>query len=156
MVSKMPTQLRYRVISGFFNPNTQEANKAISSSSGYLSTDNVGLLGSHGAIGLPLLATLMAWGRNGLTERLEKSMELSQQLWQQLENHPNTIVFGPSVTGVILWRAKNARDTLALFSSLPSGSASATKLNGFDWIRHVAANPQADIDKLWSAINKIL
>ena len=139
-----------------FFRSTQEANRTISSSSGYLSTDNVGLLGSHGAIGLPLLATLIAWGRNGLTERLEKSMELSQQLWQQLENHPNIKVFGPPVTGVILWRAKNAKDTRTLFSSLPSGSASATKLNGFDWIRHVAANPQADIDKLWSAINKIL
>mgnify|MGYP001281382184 FL=1 len=42
--------------------DTQSANRTISANSGYLSSANVGLLGSHGAIGLPLFATLMALG----------------------------------------------------------------------------------------------
>ena len=43
------------------------ANKTISATSGYLTTENVGILGSHGAIALPLMATLIAWGKTGFT-----------------------------------------------------------------------------------------
>ena len=109
--------------------DTQSANKTISANSGYLSSANVGLLGSHGAIGLPLLATLMAWGKQGLIGRLEKTMELSVQLWTSLQNNPNVIVFDQPVTGVILWRPKDNIDTKELFTKMPIGSASLVTLN---------------------------
>ena len=136
--------------------DTESANKTISANSGYLSSANVGLLGSHGAIGLPLLATLMAWGKQGLIKRLEKTMELSVQLWNNLQNHPKVIVFDQPVTGVILWRLKDNTDTKKLFIQLPNGSASLVTLNDKYWIRHVAANPQADVKALWKCIEKAL
>ena len=136
--------------------DTQSANKTISANSGYLSSANVGLLGSHGAIGLPLLATLMAWGKQGLIGRLEKTMELSVQLWTSLQNNPNVIVFDQPVTGVILWRPKHNIDTKELFTKMPIGSASLVTLNDKYWIRHVAANPQADVKALWKCIEKAL
>ena len=136
--------------------DTESANKTISANSGYLSSANVGLLGSHGAIGLPLLATLMAWGKQGLIKRLEKTMELSVQLWTDLQNHPKVIVFDQPVTGVILWRLKDNTDTKKLFIKLPNGSASLVTLNDKYWIRHVAANPQADVKALWKCIEKAL
>jgi len=136
--------------------DTQSANKTISANSGYLSSANVGLLGSHGAIGLPMLATLMAWGKQGLIERLEKTMELSVQLWTSLQNNPNVIVFDQPVTGVILWRPKDNIDTKELFTKMPIGSASLVTLNDKYWIRHVAANPQADVKALWKCIEKAL
>ena len=136
--------------------DTQSANKTISANSGYLSSANVGLLGSHGAIGLPLLATLMAWGKQGLIGRLEKTMELSVQLWTSLQNNPNVIVFDQPVTGVILWRPKDNIDTKELFTKMPIGSASLVTLNDKYWIRHVAANPQADVKALWKCIEKAL
>ena len=136
--------------------DTQSANRTISANSGYLSSANVGLLGSHGAIGLPLLATLMAWGKQGLIGRLEKTMELSVQLWTSLQNNPNVIVFDQPVTGVILWRPKDNIDTKELFTKMPIGSASLVTLNDKYWIRHVAANPQADVKALWKCIEKAL
>ncbi|MBT5913308.1 MAG: aminotransferase class V-fold PLP-dependent enzyme [Rhodospirillaceae bacterium] len=136
--------------------DTQSANKTISANSGYLSSANVGLLGSHGAIGFPLLATLMAWGKQGLIGRLEKTMELSVQLWTSLQNNPNVIVFDQPVTGVILWRPKDNIDTKELFTKMPIGSASLVTLNDKYWIRHVAANPQADVKALWKCIEKAL
>ena len=136
--------------------DTQSADKTISANSGYLSSANVGLLGSHGAIGLPLLATLMAWGKQGLIGRLEKTMELSVQLWTSLQNNPNVIVFDQPVTGVILWRPKDNIDTKELFTKMPIGSASLVTLNDKYWIRHVAANPQADVKALWKCIEKAL
>ena len=139
-----------------FFRDTESANKTISANSGYLSSANVGLLGSHGAIGLPMLATLMAWGKQGLIERLEKTMELSVQLWTSLQNNPNVIVFDQPVTGVILWRPKDNIDTKELFTKMPIGSASLVTLNDKYWIRHVAANPQADVKALWKCIEKAL
>ena len=83
-------------------------------------------------------------------------MELSVQLWNDLQNHPKVIVFDQPVTGVILWRLKDNTDTKKLFIQLPNGSASLVTLNDKYWIRHVAANPQADVKALWKCIEKAL
>ena len=132
------------------------ANKTISATSGYLTTENVGILGSHGAIALPLMATLIAWGKTGLIERLERSMELSIQLWQRLTEHSELIVFNKPTTGVILWRLNTHNQTKELFSLLPTGSASFIEYKNQFWIRNVAANPSMDIEFLWKNIDLAL
>jgi L-2,4-diaminobutyrate decarboxylase len=45
--------------------DTAAAHAAISFGGAYLAVPNVGVLGSHGATEVPLLATLLAWGRAG-------------------------------------------------------------------------------------------
>ena len=132
------------------------ANKTISASSGYLTSDNIGILGSHGAVALPLLSTLMAWGKTGLIERLERSMNLSVQLWGKLQEHPDIIVFNKPTTGVILWRLHSNNQTKELFSLLPDGSASFIDYKDHFWIRNVAANPLADVEVLWENIERAL
>ena len=132
------------------------ANKTISATSGYLTTENVGILGSHGAIALPLMATLIAWGKTGLIERLERSMKLSIQLWQRLNEYSELIVFNEPTTGVILWRLNTHNQTKELFSLLPTGSASFIEYKNQFWIRNVAANPSMDIEFLWKNIDLAL
>ena len=48
------------------------ANAAISLRGDYLAVPNIGVLGSQGAMAVPLLGTLMAWGRRGVAERVER------------------------------------------------------------------------------------
>lgn len=132
------------------------ANKTISASSGYLTTKNVGILGSHGAIALPLMATLIAWGKTGLIERLERSMNLSIQLWEKLNENSEITVFNKPTTGVVLWRLNTHNQTKELFSLLPTGSASFIEYKNHFWIRNVAANPSVDVDILWKNIHRAL
>lgn len=47
------------------------AHVAVSFGSAYLATPNVGVLGLRGAVAVPLLATLLAWGRQGVAKRIE-------------------------------------------------------------------------------------
>lgn len=44
----------------------------------YLATPNVGVLGSHGAAATALLATLLAWGHEGVAQRIEHCMNLAR------------------------------------------------------------------------------
>ena len=135
--------------------NTSEAHESISVSAGYLSSSNIGIMGSRGAIGLPLLATLMTWGKRGLAERLDSCMTLSTKLYRHLLNS-NVLVFSPPVSGVILWRPKAQYSADEIFSRLPLGSASLTTVNDEKWVRHVAANPNMQIDLLCSKITEAL
>ena len=57
---------------------TEKAHSAVSFGGSYLSVPNVGVLGSHGAIAVPLLATLMSWGQSGLAERIDRTMVLAE------------------------------------------------------------------------------
>ena len=82
--------------------NTEIAHSAITFEGSYLSSPNIGLLGSHGAVALPLLATLLAWGRSGLVDRIDRAMNIADCLWTQLNKHPNAYLFGPHMSGVIL------------------------------------------------------
>tara|TARA_Y100000588_G_C14251726_1_gene923700 strand:- start:285 stop:1496 length:1212 start_codon:yes stop_codon:yes gene_type:complete len=138
-----------------FFKDSEKAHKTISSSAEYLTADNVGLLGSRGAIGLPLLATLISWGINGLSERLEKCMILAEGLYNFLST-ADVFLYAPPITGVVLWRPRDGSSTRTVFKRLPSGSASLTNLNGCQWIRHVAANPQLDKSTLISEIKESL
>ena len=139
----------------FFRDNTA-AEPAISSGGAYLAMPNVGLLGSHGAVAVPLLATLMAWGRVGLEARIDRTMETADGLWQRLNDHPAVELYGPQVSGVVLWRPNDSRSAQTVQEALPPGLASLTRVDGKDWLRHVAVNPNADLEVIWAAIEKAL
>jgi len=132
------------------------AHDAVSFGGAYLAAPNIGVLGSHGATAVSLMATLLAWGQKGLAERIDRSMDLADELWRRLETHPKARVFGAQTSGVVLWRPTDTRPVDAILSSLPTGLASRTFLRDQAWIRHVAANPCADIDAIWQPIERIL
>ena len=132
------------------------AHEAVSFGGAYLAVPNVGLLGSHGANAVPLLATLLSWGREGLEKRIDAAMALSNQLFDYLEARPELRLYAPNASGVILWCADDGIDTKTLFERLPVGSASITSVDQRDWIRHVPANPNAEIEILTNAIKEAL
>lgn len=139
----------------FFRDNGA-AEAAISFGGAYLAVPNVGVLGSHGAVAVPLLATLMAWGRRGLEARIDRTMETAEGLWQRLNDHPGSELYGPQVSGVVLWRPNDGRSVQAIREALPVGLASLTSVDGKDWLRHVAANPNADLETIWRSIADVL
>ncbi len=128
------------------------AHQAVSFDGAYLAQPNVGVLGSRAAVAAPLLATLLAWGRTGLADRIETTMAMADDLHQQLSAHRDVEVFGDNVSGVILWRDRRLDDQKQLIARLPDGLASHTVVNGISWVRQVAANPNADVEAIWTHI----
>ena len=119
------------------------ANEAISFGGAYLSTPNVGLLGSHGATAVPLLATLLAFGRSGIAARIERCLTHMQEFARHITEQGGVELFAAPVTGVLAWRASRV-PTERLQEALPAGSTSFTTIHGEKWLRNVAANPNAD------------
>ena len=54
-----------------------------------------------------------------------------------------------------MWRPA-AVDSAGLRARLPVESASLTTLGDTTYLRHVAANPNADVDQVWAAIDHAL
>jgi L-2,4-diaminobutyrate decarboxylase len=131
----------------------KRAHDAISFGGNYLAASNIGVLGSHGAVAIPLLATLLAWGRTGLAERIDRCMAAAASLADVLANNPGWLVFAEPETGVVLFRPTigNCEDA---FARLPSGLASTTRIGSETWLRCVAANPNVDIAAVLDAILK--
>jgi L-2,4-diaminobutyrate decarboxylase len=132
----------------FADPAAQEA---VSFGGDYLATPNVGVQGSRGAAAIPLLATLLAWGQTGLAARIEKSMADAEALADHLAQDSRTDLKRYPETGVVNWRptARHVGDVLAQLGS----TSSQTKIDGAVWLRQVAANPNADIAKIWARIS---
>lgn len=131
--------------------DVESANSVLSISGSYLVKPNVGLLGSHGATAVPLLATLMAWGRTGLVQRIDSAMATADSMVTFLKRQDGVQVFSDNVSGVILWRSTTI-ESAEIVRGLPVGAASTTVVDGHEWIRHVSANPNVDIAKLQSVI----
>lgn len=130
------------------------AHDAVSFGGSYLAATNIGLLGSHGAVAVPLLATLLAFGRDGIAQWIDAAIEAIEQVRKHLtdkgaELHP------ASANGVLLWRP-STRSVDAIIAALPVGSASKTTLDGHEWIRHVAANPNFDATTFFNALDEAL
>lgn len=136
--------------------NVEAAHPAISFGGAYLAAANVGILGSHGAVAVPLMATLLAWGQRGLAQRIDRAMACADDLFQRLSTHPKALVFGPQASGVILWRPVGSDEVDHCLRSLPAGSTSKTTIDGEAWLRNVAANPSVDVDGLWTPIERLL
>jgi L-2,4-diaminobutyrate decarboxylase len=136
--------------------NVAKAHAAISFGGSYLSEPNVGLLGSHGATAIPLLAMLWSWGRVGLAKRIEHCMELAGTLAQHLANDRRVQLFVPPQTGIVVWRPQIEPSVECIVKQLPAGTASTVTIDNEKWIRHTAANPNADITLIINEINRAL
>jgi len=130
--------------------DSASAHEALSFGGGYLSVPNVGLLGSHGQVALPLAATLLAWGRDGVAQRIERCMMLSQQLAGLVSADGRFELHSQPSTGVVTWRPRDlpASDVRARMSG---AFASLTQLDGDVWLRSVVVNPHADVELLISS-----
>lgn len=129
------------------------AHQALSFGGGYLAVPNVGLLGSHGANAVPLLATLWAWGRNGVARRVEQCMQNASDFADRIAGNSGLELWARPVTGVVAWRSRTIPADI-LQARLPAGSTSLTVLNGEKWLRNVAANPNVDIAALYDEVLK--
>ncbi|NBU68011.1 MAG: aspartate aminotransferase family protein, partial [Betaproteobacteria bacterium] len=132
------------------------AHKAVSFGGAYLATPNVGVLGSHGAAATTLLATLLAWGREGVAQRIEHCMDLARCLRDFVVANERLELYAEPQTGVVVWRPKDENLFDQILHQLPLGSTSTTTIAGVKWYRNVAANPNADIDLLIAAIQEAL
>ncbi|MGB0683434.1 MAG: pyridoxal phosphate-dependent decarboxylase family protein [Magnetovibrionaceae bacterium] len=121
--------------------------KAISFGGYYLAAPNIGIQGSHGAVAIPLLATLLAWGRYGMAERIERSMALADELASRIKATEGFSLFAEPETGVVCFRRIDG-------TPINAGplTASSTRIKEETWSRCVAANPQADLDALFEAL----
>ncbi|GAB2514803.1 pyridoxal phosphate-dependent decarboxylase family protein [Lysobacter humi (ex Lee et al. 2017)] len=134
-----------------FFRDTARANTAISSGGAYLAAPNVGVLGSHGAAAVPLLGTLLAWGRSGIAERLDRCMAAAERLAVAVQAAPGLELFAVPQTGVVLFRSVQGRVD-EIVRRAPSGMTSTTIVDGGEWIRCVAANPTVRIDDIIDAL----
>ncbi|MDE2154797.1 MAG: hypothetical protein KGJ32_02710 [Xanthomonadaceae bacterium] len=125
--------------------------QALTFGGSYLAQPNVGLLGSHGATALPLLATLLAWGLEGVRERIESDMVIAQRLADRVQVEPELQLWGQPRTGIVVWRPRKG-DPLQLRERLQDAWVSTATINGEVWFRSVATNPLADPDRLVDAV----
>lgn len=136
--------------------DTAKAHAAVSFGGAYLATPNIGVLGSHGAAATALLATLLAWGREGVAQRIEHCMNLARCLSDFVAADERLELYAQPQTGIVVWRPKDENLFDQVMHQLPVGSTSTTTIAGVKWFRNVAANPSADIDFLIDAMQGIL
>ncbi len=129
---------------------SEAARASITFTSSYLARPNSGVEGTRSAAALPLLATLLAWGREGLAQRIERCMTITEELAQRLDADPRTQLKHWPETGVLNWRPV-AGDAPAVIAAL-DGTSSAFTIGDAVWVRQVAANPHADVDAIWARI----
>jgi len=131
------------------------AHEALSFGGSYLAAPNVGLLGSHANTALPLAATLLAWGRQGLCERLDADMALAEQLADLVAAAPDLQLWRRPVTGVVNWRPHHG--TIEQVRARLRDVWVSTAIIGPDtWFRSVAANPHADSQRVVQAVREVL
>lgn len=119
------------------------AHRSVSFGADYLAVPNVGVLGSHGTAAVPLLATLLAYGRSGIAEWIDHTMALAEELAGLIAARPELQLRTPAQTGVVNWRHRGL-DARQLQAQLPDNVfVSTTTIDGEPWLRSVAANPMA-------------
>lgn len=129
---------------------SQDAQDAISFGGAYLAAPNVGVQGSRGAAAIPLMATFVALGRTGLAALIERNMAHAQALAALIAADARFELRQPPETAVLNWRLVNG-STESMLAKL-SGTSSRTQIDGALWARQVAANPNADIARIWAQI----
>jgi glutamate/tyrosine decarboxylase-like PLP-dependent enzyme len=123
----------------------EAANAAVSFGGGYLAKPNVGIQGSRSAAAIPLLATLLAWGREGLAQRLDHLMEVADSLADAVEASERLELWGRPQAAINVFRPVD-RQTDAFVQAVSAGMLSKCVLDGETWARSVAANPSVDLD----------
>ena len=129
------------------------ANAAISFGGSYLTVPNIGVQGSRGAAAIPLLATLMAWGKAGVLDRIDRTMAMANYLADQLDTADGMDLWARPKTGITVFRPQGCSVDEVL-AQLPEGMLSTCVLQGEKWLRSVAANPMADIEAIWDQIQQ--
>ena len=124
--------------------NLAAANAAISLGGAYLAKPNIGIQGSRSAAAIPLLATLLAWGHEGLAQRLDKLMALAGHLADAIEQSDDLVLWAKPQTAINVFRPARAT-TAAFIKAVPAGLFSTCTLDGETWVRSVAANPSANL-----------
>lgn len=135
-----------------FFADADAAHRSVSFGADYLAVPNVGLLGSHGAAAVPLLATLLAYGSEGIASWIDRSMDLVRELAELVDAHPLLQARTAPQAGVLNWRRleHDAREVQRL---LPPGVfVSTTTIDGEPWLRSVGANPMADPQRVVDAV----
>ena len=128
------------------------AHRSVSFGADYLAVPNVGILGSHGAVAVPLLATLLAYGRMGIAEWIDHTMELAERLARQVELEPDLELRSAPQAGVVNWRHRSI-SAADVQRSLPADVfVSTTMIDGEPWLRSVAANPMANPQQVVAAV----
>lgn len=133
----------------------EQSNPAISFGGGYLAAPNIGVQGSRGAAAIPLLATLIAWGREGIANRIDHTMLMASKLANELNSEDNISLWAIPKTGVTIFR-HNSLSTEEFYERLPKGMLSTCIIEDEKWLRSVAANPLADIELILSTIQKAI
>ncbi len=127
------------------------ANAAISFDGGYLAKPNVGVQGSRSAAAIVLLATLLAWGREGVAQRLDHLMRVADSLADALEKSDRFELWGRPETAINVFRPLGST-AAAFVQALPAGMLSTCVLDGEIWARSVAANPSVDVNLVVESI----
>jgi L-2,4-diaminobutyrate decarboxylase len=135
--------------------NSAVAHQVLAARSGYLSTPNIGLLGSRPAAAVPLFLTLLAWGRKGLASRIERCLAIAGELADCIEAEPRLELLCRPQSGIVVWRPQHG-DVDAFFGRLRPGVSSVATVKAQRWIRNVAANPMADAAAVFAEIQKAL
>ena len=132
--------------------DVEAAHASVSFGADYLAVPNIGVLGSHGATAVPLLATLLAYGREGVAAWIDHSVELADQLVRHIEAEPNLEIRTAPQSGVVNWRHTSI-DANEVQRRLPADVfISTTTIDGEPWLRSVGANPMADAAQVVAAV----
>ena len=115
---------------------------------------NIGVQGSRGAAAIPLLATLIAWGRTGIVDRIDRAMSMAYHLADKLSKEESISLWAMPKTGVTVFRPLTCA-TEDFHRRLPEGMFSTCIIKKKSWIRSVAANPLADIESILSTIREV-
>ena len=127
--------------------------KEISFGAEYMSSPNVGLQGSRGASAVSLLATIIAWGREGLAHYVDQAMSNSEKFAIEIQKNERLKLWAFPQTGVTVFRPVDlsAKDFMA---NLPTGIFSYCNFGDEIWVRSVAANPMLDIERILDSVRK--
>jgi L-2,4-diaminobutyrate decarboxylase len=99
---------------------------------------------------------LLAWGHEGVAQRIEHCMDLARCLRDFVAADERLELYAEPQTGIVVWRPKDKNLFDQVLQRLPVGSTSTTSIAGGKWFRNVAANPSADIGILTARIHGAL
>ena len=104
---------------------------------------------------IPLLGTLIAWGREGLARRIEICLGNAESLAIAIDANHDFELFAEPKTGIVVFRPKS-HQVDAVAQKLSPTTVSTTFINGDRWLRCVSVNPNADIATIEDRIRSSL
>jgi L-2,4-diaminobutyrate decarboxylase len=130
----------------------ERAKPAISFGGAYLAAPNVGVLGSSAARALPLAATLMSLGRDGIEARIDRCMAIAEELAGLIAADARLELWGRPQSGVIAWRRRGEAVEATRARLAARGiRVSETRIAGEAWLRSVAIHPDIDAGAAYRA-----